>query len=81
LEGSIDGLSWTELDRRDKDKSLEGKGSIGSFVIGHGNRNEFGMIRLRQTGKNASGYDMFLLTAMEFFGVVKAPEQESLSGS
>jgi hypothetical protein len=75
LAGSMDGSSWTELDRREDDRTLNGKGTIGTFSIGasEGNGAEFRMIRLQQTGLNSTRHNHLALTAMEFFGVVTAP--------
>jgi hypothetical protein len=81
LEGSIDGLSWTELDRRDNDERLKRTELIGSFVIGDGNREEFRMIRLRQTDRNSGFSNMLVFNAMELFGVVHAPGRQALAGS
>jgi hypothetical protein len=77
LDGSMDGLSWTELDRRKNDTTLSGRGAIATFSIGdrEGNREGFRMIRLRQTGRNSSGEHFLTLTAIEFFGVITTPKQ------
>jgi hypothetical protein len=75
LEGSKDGLLWVELDRRSNDTSLNNQGAIASFSITGGSEQDFVQIRLRQTGKNSSGYDYLMLNAIEFFGVVKSRKQ------
>jgi E3 ubiquitin-protein ligase HECTD1 len=75
LEGSNDGLSWVELDRRRNDTSLNSQGGIATFSISNGSEEEFQQIRLCQTGKNSSGYDHLVLNAIEFFGVVKSRKQ------
>jgi hypothetical protein len=72
LEGSVDGLSWTELDREENNERLSGKGTIASFAIAARHRKAFRMIRLQQTGKNSSGNDHLMLAGVEFFGVARA---------
>jgi hypothetical protein len=74
LEGLTDGLPWIEIDRRENDDTtLDQKGAIGAFSIREGNRREFRMIRIRQTGKNSSSRNTLGLASLEFFGVVKRP--------
>jgi hypothetical protein len=68
LEGSADGRSWVELDRRDNDTSLKGLGAVATFSISARNEDSFRMIRLQQHGLNSSGKDILVLSAIEFFG-------------
>jgi hypothetical protein len=73
-EGSKDGLKWVKIDDRQNDRSLNGKGAISTFSISESFEEEFGMIRLRQTGKNNTGTDYLTVNAIEFFGVLKEPK-------
>jgi hypothetical protein len=75
LEGSKNGLSWTELDRRENDTTLDSPGVIGTFSIGEGNGEGFRMIRLQQTGRNSRDTDELVVTAIEFFGDIKRLKQ------
>jgi hypothetical protein len=64
LEGSLDGASWTEIDRQtdNQDFNLD----TGSFSVA--NAGEFRFIRLTQAGKTAQHCDTLGLKAVEFFG-------------
>jgi hypothetical protein len=64
LEGSLDGESWMEIDRRQSDQVLE----QASFVLSLLTPMDFRIIRLTQTSKNQAGDDCLLLSAVEFFG-------------
>jgi hypothetical protein len=75
LEGSKDGLSWVKLDDRKDDTSLNSAGAIFTFSISAEFEDEFRMIRLRQTGKNSSGNDYLVASAIGFFGVLKELKQ------
>jgi hypothetical protein len=66
FEGSIDGSTWTELDRHTDDQTMNSNHRIGTFSIS--NDCEYQFVRLRQTGVNANGYHHLLLFAMEIFG-------------
>jgi hypothetical protein len=68
LEGSKDGSSWMELDKRENDASLKG-GKIATFKIGR--QEEVVMIRIRQTDTNHRGDHHLSLGAVEFFGSLK----------
>jgi hypothetical protein len=74
LEGSKDGSKWVKIDNRQNDTSLNSAGAISVFSISESFQEEFHQIRLRQTGKNSSGYDYLLVNAIEFFGVLKEPK-------
>jgi hypothetical protein len=74
LEGSKDGLKWVKIDDRQNDTSLNSTGAISAFSISKSFEAEFRMIRLRQTGKNSSGYNYLVVNAIEFFGVLKEPK-------
>jgi hypothetical protein len=75
LEGSKDGLSWVKIDDRKNDTSLNSADAIFTLSISAKFENEFRMIRLRQTGKNSSGHDYLIVSAIEFFGVLKELKQ------
>jgi hypothetical protein len=49
-------------------------GAISMFSILESFQEEFGMIRLRETGKNSCGDDHLIVNAIEFFGVLKEPK-------
>jgi chaperonin cofactor prefoldin len=69
VEGSLDGTSWTEIDRRTGSRDFEGGyQSANSFVVSKSD--EFRFIRLTQTGSNSSGRHRLLLVSVEFFGTL-----------
>jgi hypothetical protein len=68
LEGSIGGDSWITLDRQENNTSLNSQGVIATFSISQSS--EVGLIRLKQIGKNSSGYDTLRVNAIAFFGDV-----------
>jgi hypothetical protein len=74
LEGSKDGSKWMKIDARQNDTSFNSPGAIATFSISEDFQEEFGQIRLRQTGKNSSQCDNFMVNAIEFFGVLKEPK-------
>jgi hypothetical protein len=70
VEGSVDGESWTEIDRKKntqefKDLKLLG---TGSFVVAKPMECRF--IRLTQTATNHNGSDILYLRDVEFFGTL-----------
>jgi hypothetical protein len=73
LEGSIDGQSWIEFDRRENDTSLNRQGAIVTFDISSSTDCRY--IRVRQLGKNSSGSDHLVINGIEFFGKVKIPKK------
>jgi hypothetical protein len=66
LEGSIGSDSWITLDRRENNTSLNSQGAIATFSISQSSKVR--LIRLKQIGKNSSGDDTLVVTAVEFFG-------------
>jgi hypothetical protein len=69
LEGSVDGRTWTEIDRQaDLTDFKDGTDPEASFAVS----NPFGcrFIRLTQTGKNWDGSDRLSFHAAEFFGTL-----------
>ncbi|KAK8871396.1 hypothetical protein M9Y10_007121 [Tritrichomonas musculus] len=73
LDGSNDGESWTRLDSRTNDKSLDGKGYSNTFEVREGkSENEyFQYLRIQQTGTNTAGNNSFIFSALEFFGTIR----------
>jgi hypothetical protein len=66
IEGSNDGENWTEIDRREDNNDLNGKGNVMTWRCENPMRAR--IIRLRQIGKNHRGTDDLQLNAIEFFG-------------
>jgi hypothetical protein len=73
LDGSNDGTSWTNLDRRET-KDLDGDYIVKSYECGsiQGSRSFFRFVRLTQTGPNTSRRCDLQLANLEFFGEVMA---------
>ena len=73
LDGSNDGESWTPLDTRTNDKSLDGKAYSNTFEVREGKTlNEyFQYLRIQQTGTNTGGNNRFIFSALEFFGTIR----------
>jgi hypothetical protein len=67
VEGSLDGRSWTEIDRQTDNQHFK-KLNRASFAVS--NPAEFRFIRLTQTGKRTYGDDYLSLQAVEFFGTL-----------
>jgi hypothetical protein len=65
IEGSLDFVNWTEIDRKTDNEDFK-YGGTGSFAVS--NSAECRFIRLTQTGKNHSGNDYLHIRAVEFFG-------------
>jgi hypothetical protein len=69
VEGSIDGLRWTELDRETNNDDLNGSLAIQLFSIAKSV--ECRLIRLRQTGKNHANNDALIFFHFEVFGSLR----------
>jgi hypothetical protein len=67
VEGSLDGRSWTEIDRQTDNQDFK-DGNTVSFAVS--NPAEFRFIRLTQTCKNHLGDDYLALHGVEFFGTL-----------
>jgi hypothetical protein len=67
LEGSVDGESWTEVDRQTDSIAFPGW-LTNSFDVS--TQEDFRFIRLTQTGKRSDGHDILLLSRVEFFGTL-----------
>jgi hypothetical protein len=66
FEGSMDGSTWTELDRRTNDQTTNSSHQIGTFSISTNLECKF--VRFRQTDVNAGRTHSLILYAMEIFG-------------
>jgi hypothetical protein len=69
LDGSNDGTSWINLDRRDTN-DLNGPRIVKTYECGSNESSNsfFRFIRLTQTGKDSNGYDYLHLGNLEFHG-------------
>jgi cell division septation protein DedD len=68
VEGSLDGRSWTEIDRQTDNQDFKIGWNTASFAVS--NPAEFRFIRLTQTGMDHGCFDTLWLLAVEFFGTV-----------
>jgi hypothetical protein len=68
VESSLDGDSWTEIDRQTDSAALSDDTSTVSFAVS--NSDECRFIRLTQTGKASDTSDELLIEALEFFGTL-----------
>jgi hypothetical protein len=69
VEGSLDGTSWTEIDRQtDNSDFRDWYQNTASFAVS--NPAEFRFIRLTQADKNNRYNDVLALRAVEFFGTL-----------
>jgi hypothetical protein len=67
VEGSLDGSSWTEIDRQTDNQDFKTQNTA-SFAVSK--PAEFRFIRLTQTGKRHRNDDVLMLGAVEFFGTL-----------
>jgi hypothetical protein len=71
VQGSMDGLSWTDLDRRHtQDLNNNYITKIFSCDATFSQPHFYRFIRLQQTGKNSSGSDYLMLANFECFGTM-----------
>ena len=70
LEGSNDGTSWTELDRREDNHDLNSSCAIQNFKISRMPSGCVRFIRIRQTGPNHKGGYTLSFAALEIFGLL-----------
>jgi hypothetical protein len=68
VEGSLDGSSWTEIDRQTDNRNCEFMWNAASFAVSK--PAEFRFIRLTQTDNNYVRSDNLFLRAVEFFGTL-----------
>jgi hypothetical protein len=66
IEGSADGTSWNEIDRRENNTDLNNSYAVKTFNVCR--VDTFQMIRLRQIGLNHQNYNHLIFTAFELFG-------------
>lgn len=66
IEGSDDGITWCEMDRREDNNDLNGKNRVMTWKCQNPQRVR--NVRLRQIGKNHHNADDIQLTNIEFFG-------------
>jgi hypothetical protein len=68
LDGSDDGTTWMEVDRRENNSDLNNKFAVKTFTV---ERVEtFRMVRLRQIAPNHANNNYLLITAFEIFGAL-----------
>jgi hypothetical protein len=70
VEGSLDGSSWTEIDRKTDNHDFHGYGNWNPASFAVSKPAEFRFIRLTQTDKRHCGDDYLFLWAVEFFGTL-----------
>jgi hypothetical protein len=68
VEGSNDGASWTEIDRRENNSDFSAPAAVKTFAVERSG--SFGRICLRQIDQNHSGNNHLALSAFELFGAV-----------
>jgi hypothetical protein len=66
VDGSADGASWTEIDRRENNSDLNDEYAVETFAVARSG--SFRMIRLLMTGPNHDGANYLFLRAFELFG-------------
>jgi hypothetical protein len=71
VEGSLDGETWTELDRQSDRPQFTPKSAVISFSIS--DPTELRFIRLTQTGERSNGGLTLGIRACEFFGTLLDP--------
>jgi hypothetical protein len=68
LEGSVDGATWTEIDRRENNLDLNNKFAVKTFGVSR--VETFQMVRLKQIAPNHASNNYLLITAFEIFGAL-----------
>jgi hypothetical protein len=68
LQGSFDYLSWTDLDVRVNDVTLNTKGQIATFTLTNPSTSYFQYLRVMQTGMNSSSNLYMSLAGFEVYG-------------
>jgi uncharacterized coiled-coil protein SlyX len=68
IELSLDGLNWTEIDRKTDNEDFKQEDEVVSFAVS--NSAECRFIRLTQTDKRHDGLDYLFIMAVEFFGTL-----------
>jgi hypothetical protein len=70
VEGSLDNREWVALDTHDDDAAMSDVHPIGTFALSSPSNLEFRFIRLRLTGKDATGASFLIVHGFEIFGVL-----------
>jgi hypothetical protein len=70
VEGSLDGRSWTEIDRQTYNQDFKARWQTGCTSFPVSKPVEFRFIRLTQTDKNYCDDDVLYVYAVEFFGTL-----------
>jgi hypothetical protein len=70
--------SWIEIDRRQNNEDLNGKGVVQTFECSNPPRGEFRYIRIRQTDVNHYGDHYLAFAAFEIFGQLRIKESVPL---
>jgi hypothetical protein len=73
LEGSPDGNSWIELDRRENNNDLNSSYALKTFSVSRSD--PVRVIRLRQIGPNHQNDNYMIFTSFEVFGSVVGLER------
>jgi hypothetical protein len=76
IEGSTDGASWSEIDRRENNTDLNSSLAIKTFEVAK--IATFWMIRLRQIGQNHRGDHYLIFTSFELFGSLMGMKPKSI---
>jgi hypothetical protein len=66
IETSVDGKSWQEVAREERNRQLNGSHFTGTFTVAVGRECRF--IRLVNIGRNYGGSDQIWISAWEIFG-------------
>ena len=61
---------WKILDKKDNNKTVNGINTCYTFNINEQDE-YYRYLRIRQTGKNSSGYDFFCFSGLEYFGKIR----------
>eukprot|EP01124_Arcella_intermedia_P032180 TRINITY_DN7458_c0_g1_i1.p1 TRINITY_DN7458_c0_g1~~TRINITY_DN7458_c0_g1_i1.p1 ORF type:complete len:637 (+),score=167.55 TRINITY_DN7458_c0_g1_i1:84-1994(+) len=69
LQGSVDGIVWTTINRHANDDSLNGAFAVSHFPV-LGSTESFRFFRILQTGHNSSNHNFLLLSGFEFYGTL-----------
>jgi hypothetical protein len=68
VEGSVDGVEWFEIDKREGNEDLNGKSCVKTWKCLSPRKAR--IVRIRQIGKNHRNMDDIQLSGVEFFGRV-----------
>jgi hypothetical protein len=68
VEGSLDLVNWTEIDRKTDNNDFKARWATATFDVSKSAECRF--IRLTQTGKRHFGDDNLIIDACEFFGTL-----------